>query len=475
MANANLLQIVRQVNYELNKVVRGKKGGKLRALLDVYEHEFSTSVDLVSEQVDRELKTKLKLDNVSSIPEVHEAIKKYVAKVYKNATTQNKKVVDVTLAPGSTPEKFTAIITPKVNEGKTNVFQATNRLRAKPLKELATELEPILSNFTKSKKTLKNALFGTEKKQMIRGNEVTYRSGGLLQLGHAEGYSVAEKSIFRWAAEEKFGKYTSYTEKLDPILFDVAYKVNTAKANRLKHLEFEVDINRAKLFDESATLNMKKGSQEEALFLKEIRAAVSQAMKVILNKRGTDEWLDFKSSSSGRQVLEGNLIPDNLGGLKPKKKLPKKVKPSDYSKDASLALNLERQVKKSSQKDSLKASGNVPKQREEPRQVTNWLSLLPLLNSRLTPRIIANMRYPSLVNRTGTFANSAKIINVEQTREGFPTFVFDYERDPYDVFDRTLGRSPWNTPERDPRALVDKSVRELVREMAISRFYTRRA
>lgn len=85
------------------------------------------------------------------------------------------------------------------------------------------------------------------------------------------------------------------------------------------------------------------------------------------------------------------------------------------------------------------------------------------------------MKYPSLVNRTGTFGNSAKIVNVEQTREGFPTFVFDYERDPYDVFDRTLGRSPWNTPQRDPRALVDKSVRELVREMAIGRFYTRRA
>jgi hypothetical protein len=85
------------------------------------------------------------------------------------------------------------------------------------------------------------------------------------------------------------------------------------------------------------------------------------------------------------------------------------------------------------------------------------------------------MRLPSLVNRTGRFAQSAEVVRIEETREGFPSFVFNYERDPYDVFDRTLGRAPWNTPERDPRALVDKSVREIVREMAINRFYTRRA
>jgi hypothetical protein len=86
-----------------------------------------------------------------------------------------------------------------------------------------------------------------------------------------------------------------------------------------------------------------------------------------------------------------------------------------------------------------------------------------------------NMKNPRLINRTGRFAQSARVVNVEQTSQGFPSFVFDYERDPYDVFDRTLGRSPWNTAQRDPRALVDLSVREIVREMAIGRFYTRRA
>jgi hypothetical protein len=85
------------------------------------------------------------------------------------------------------------------------------------------------------------------------------------------------------------------------------------------------------------------------------------------------------------------------------------------------------------------------------------------------------MRSPKLVNRTGRFASSAKVIGVELTTGGSPSFVFDYDRDPYDVFDRTKGRNPWNTPERDPRTLVDVSIREIVREMAIGRFFTRRA
>jgi hypothetical protein len=85
------------------------------------------------------------------------------------------------------------------------------------------------------------------------------------------------------------------------------------------------------------------------------------------------------------------------------------------------------------------------------------------------------MGAPGLVYRTGKFANSTKVVNVETTRDGYPSIVFDYQRNPYDVFDRTLGESPWNTPARDPRALVDKSVREIVQEMAIGRFYTRRA
>jgi len=105
----------------------------------------------------------------------------------------------------------------------------------------------------------------------------------------------------------------------------------------------------------------------------------------------------------------------------------------------------------------------------------NWSSLKEIINRKLPEQVARNMGIPGLVYRTGRFANSAEIVNIESTKEGYPSIVFNYKRDPYDVFDKTKGTKPWNTPARDPRALVDKSIREIVQEMAIGRFYTRRA
>ena len=36
------------------------------------------------------------------------------------------------------------------------------------------------------------------------------------------------------------------------------------------------------------------------------------------------------------------------------------------------------------------------------------------------------------------------------------------------------GDAKWATPERDPRAVIDKSIRELATQFALGRFYTRR-
>jgi len=37
-----------------------------------------------------------------------------------------------------------------------------------------------------------------------------------------------------------------------------------------------------------------------------------------------------------------------------------------------------------------------------------------------------------------------------------------------------MGKPPWADSHRDPRQLIDASIREIAAEMAIGRFYTRR-
>ena len=85
------------------------------------------------------------------------------------------------------------------------------------------------------------------------------------------------------------------------------------------------------------------------------------------------------------------------------------------------------------------------------------------------------MRSPALVNRTGRFANSVRLTDIIQTPRGYPSFGYTYQKDPYEVFEMgAQGSAPWATPDRDPRFLIDKSIREIAAQFAIGRFYTRR-
>ena len=51
---------------------------------------------------------------------------------------------------------------------------------------------------------------------------------------------------------------------------------------------------------------------------------------------------------------------------------------------------------------------------------------------------------------------------------------YTYQKRPYERFEVGRGQAPWATPERDPRKLIDRSIREIAAELAIGRFYTRR-
>ena len=84
------------------------------------------------------------------------------------------------------------------------------------------------------------------------------------------------------------------------------------------------------------------------------------------------------------------------------------------------------------------------------------------------------MTPPRLENTTGRFASSVKIQDVNMTKQGHPSFGYTYAKDPYQVFEVGEGQTPWANSQRDPRRLIDKSIREVAAELAIGRFYTRR-
>jgi len=105
-------------------------------------------------------------------------------------------------------------------------------------------------------------------------------------------------------------------------------------------------------------------------------------------------------------------------------------------------------------------------------------ALIGLLNERLPQQVAKNMESPALNYRTGRFASSVRVTDITSTSKGLPSIGFSYMKNPYQVFEypgsgNSLAQNPF-PGARDPRALIDKSIREIMAQFIVGRFYTRR-
>lgn len=125
----------------------------------------------------------------------------------------------------------------------------------------------------------------------------------------------------------------------------------------------------------------------------------------------------------------------------------------------------------------LAALASTKKTKRRPTQkspLQDMLKLAVQINSKLPQTVRKNMGTPALNNVTGRFANSTQVTDVQITPKGFPSVGYTYQKGPYQVFEEGLGSPPWANGYRDPRELIDKSIREIAAEMALGRIYTRR-
>ena len=177
----------------------------------------------------------------------------------------------------------------------------------------------------------------------------------------------------------------------------------------------------------------------------------------------------MKGSSTLKEKTAAVLVDNFKGkkGIKVKSK-PVKLKTKTKSKgkgakvSASVALSSKRLKSKKKKSKAKSSAASQP------------LAMVAMLNKKLPDTVRKNMSTPRLVNRTGRFADSVKVVDVMPTPQGFPSFGYTYQKNPYQVFEEGEGTPPWADGNRDPRDLIDKSIREIAAEFAIGRFYTRR-
>jgi hypothetical protein len=102
------------------------------------------------------------------------------------------------------------------------------------------------------------------------------------------------------------------------------------------------------------------------------------------------------------------------------------------------------------------------------------LQLLSLLKAKLPQTVAENMGPPGLEYQTGRFASSVRPTDVVRTAQGHPSVGYTYQKNPYQVFEMGAGDSRWATSDRDPRKVIDLSVREIAAQLVVGRLYTRR-
>lgn len=429
-----------------------KTNEEFRTISNTKAHRFTASeqifIDEIQEQLasnttrDKKFKKKYIREKYSNkkvnqivaagAKEMYEAVLKYA----KGQEKQGKALVEI--------EGDTAYITYYKDNGK-DVFAAIRRSYYKPKANLINKL---------------NNYFKRRRDDLIDGY-------GFVDLGHKgdsaissqrreETFDELRKSII--AENKKLNKPFTDKElailKLDFSLF---------KKDTLSESTYELGI-------EATTRNKKEGAGPLQKASNQLKKDLENAL-VIASK---GDISGIKGSDSRLEIEEKKILgsfEDNIKEGKNLKKLTKnKTKPN-------LGKTKVSKKKKVKAKRGRRATGKVGPlklaKKTSGTSGTSNISLLALLNAKITETVSKNMGKPALVYRTGRFARSVKISDIAFTAKGYPSIGYSYENTeekPYGTFENA---AKWGA-QRDPRKLIDKSIREIAAELTIGRFYTRR-
>lgn len=189
-----------------------------------------------------------------------------------------------------------------------------------------------------------------------------------------------------------------------------------------------------------------------------------------------EQLVNMEGSKSIKDKIESHFVEQLTKDLKLAKttKRVKKTTSSDNKKKKAPSKSNKRRlsgVNKTGPRSSAAfATPRKAKSKTKGNTVT-LPKLLGILNQRLPTVVAKNMGDPRLNYRTGRFANSVRAVGVNRTQGGFPSIAYTYQLNPYQTFEQGFAQG---SPDRDPRKLIDLSIREIAAQFAVGRLYTRR-
>lgn len=218
------------------------------------------------------------------------------------------------------------------------------------------------------------------------------------------------------------------------------------------------------VFLEDASTNQAKGREFEKRLANLLVSKSNKSFAGLLDKLSQGGIVELKSSPSSEDIILTTIEELIIG--KPyadtKRDTTAKLKKGDVNLTPFVTL-----IKPTRQK-VISQILPVPRLRTPKGQFTSLINIDNLIRAKLRATVEKNMHKPALVYRTGRFADSVKLQNVEN-RQGTLTAFLTYMKYPYATFE------PGNrqgSKARSPSALIDRSVREIAKTIVTARMKT---
>jgi hypothetical protein len=326
--------------------------------------------------------------------------------------------------------------------GKANIFEAIKRT-------IVTDAKRAVGDILKE-------LFPTQDIKAIQDR--------FFNLGHVTAVSAIKLGQGIEWADDRFKSRISKFAK------DNADAANATMQIRTELLSQFDDIQRFPFTKKTFRIGVTLESEATNLTDSDYEKAILEAWKsAIRDQRDLLEksafWANHRSSDSFNEAATKLLLASSLKAAG--QKVPANLRVDSKSSKAQSQSRMKAPRKKPSKLISSQglsvANLALPKRRQQASPVS-MQNLIPMLNQKLPELVKQNMGQGGrLRNRTGRFAESVEVLSV--SGDGL-NVGFTYQTDPYAVFE---GRGA-----RDPRSLIDLSIRQAAAGIMSTKFSTGR-
>lgn len=351
---------------------------------------------------------------------------------------------------------------------KTNVSVTGNRAA---FSALVTESSSLTDSGTVKHENVFNSIrswyqrpqkaFVSDLNKFLAKSGSTVQVGGLLDLGHRGNSAISRETINTSQARIKSavkssGKDVNITDK-DLKRLGLTFSLSKKSTPDLDYYEVGV---------EDLIGNREEGLQVLGPRKKKYLEALKNAQKKLAKDTILSESSDSRPTIERKKIVK--TFEDSVKG----KKNVRKTK-SDTKLRLANSKVTKTVTKKVTRGNAINASNQPLKGVNKVKKATTEsnITLAALINQKLPATVMKNMRVPGLQNRSGRFAKSARVTDVIRTTKGFPSIGYTYMKYPYQTFEPGYKQG---SLERDPRKVIDKSIREIAAELLVGRFYTRR-